>query len=233
LLGRRSLLIVAGFRYPVSLEVEGRRCVVVGGGVVAEHKVRSLVEAGAEVVVVAEVVSSGLDELARDGAVSVVDRDYVVGDLGGAFLAIAATDDPAVNAAVYEEGERGRVLVNSVDDVDHCHFAVPSVVRRGELTLTIATGGKAPALAKKLRRELSERFGPEYAEVVELIGQVRREAQVERRQVDFDTWAARWEQALDDQVVDLVRDGRTEEARARLLATLASPRDLVNEGAPS
>lgn len=195
----------------------------------AEHKARSLVEGGADVVVVAEAVSSGLEELARDGNVSVVARDFVAGDLAGAFLAIAATDDAAVNAAVYEEGERGRVLVNSVDDVEHCHFAVPSVVRRGELTVTIATGGKAPALAKKLRRTLSEQFGPEYAGVVELVGQVRREAQDERRQVDFDTWAARWEQALDDEVVDLVRTGRSEEARARLLAALAGPRDFVNE----
>jgi siroheme synthase-like protein len=197
--------------------------------VVAEHKARSLVEGGADVVVVAEAVNSGLEELARDGNVSVVGRDYVAGDLAGAFLAIAATDDAVVNAAVYEEGERGRVLVNSVDDVEHCHFAVPSVVRRGELTVTIATGGKAPALAKKLRRTLSEQFGPEYAGVVELVGQVRREAQGERRQVDFDTWAARWEQALDDEVVDLVRTGRSEEARARLLAALASPRDFVNK----
>ncbi len=196
---------------------------------VAEHKARSLVEGGADVVVVAEAVNSGLEELARDGNVSVVGRDYVAGDLAGAFLAIAATDDAVVNAAVYEEGERGRVLVNSVDDVEHCHFAVPSVVRRGELTVTIATGGKAPALAKKLRRTLSEQFGPEYAGVVELVGQVRREAQGERRQVDFDTWAARWEQALDDEVVDLVRTGRSEEARARLLAALASPRDFVNK----
>lgn len=202
---------------------------MVGGGVVAEHKARSLVEGGADVVVVAEAVNSGLEELARDGNVSVVGRDYVAGDLAGAFLAIAATDDAVVNAAVYEEGERGRVLVNSVDDVEHCHFAVPSVVRRGELTVTIATGGKAPALAKKLRRTLSEQFGPEYAGVVELVGQVRREAQGERRQVDFDTWAARWEQALDDEVVDLVRTGRSEEARARLLAALASPRDFVNK----
>ncbi len=180
-------------------------------------------------VVVAAECTAGVEELAKGGAVSVVRRDYLAGDLDGAFLAIAATDDPAVNAAVYEEGDRDRVLVNSVDDVEHCHFAVPSVVRRGELTVTIATGGKAPALAKKLRRELEDEFGPEYGDVVELVGKVRREAQSVRGQVDFDTWAARWEEALDDEVVDLVRAGRTDEARVRLLATLAGPRDLVND----
>ena len=206
---------------------------VVGGGVVAEHKVRSLLEAGGDVVVVAEACTPGLEELAGAGALSVVRRPYADGDLEGAFLAIAATDEPEVNAAVYDEGERGRVLVNSVDDVDHCHFAVPAVVRRGALALTVATGGKAPALAKKLRRTLASQFGAEYAEVVELIGQVRTQSQGERGRVDFDTWAARWEGALDDEGVSLVRDGRGEEARARLLAALASPRDFVNEGTSS
>lgn len=199
----------------------------------AEHKVRSLLDAGADVVVVAETCTSGLEGLQAAGALSLVPRDYVEGDLAGAFLAIAATDQPAVNAAVYEEGERASVLVNSVDDVGHCHFAVPSVVRRGELTLTIATGGKAPALAKKLRRTLTSQFGPEYAAVVELVGEVRRQAQPERRQVDFETWAARWERALDDEVVALVTAGRMEAARARLLSGLGMPpRDFVNEGSP-
>ena len=211
---------MAGFRYPISLEVGGRRCVVVGGGVVAEHKVRSLLDAGADVVVVAEACTAGLEELEAAGAISIVRRHYMRGDLDDARLAIAATDDPAVNAAVYEEGDSARVLVNSVDDVEHCHFAVPSVVRRGDLTLAIATAGKAPALAKKLRLALSRQFGPEYAEVVDLVGEVRGQAQMARRQVDFDTWASRWEKALDDEVVDLVRDGRIEQARTRLLSAL-------------
>lgn len=222
---------MAGFRYPISLEVEGRRCIVVGGGVVAEHKVRALLDARADVVVVAETCTSGMEGLQAAGALSLVRRDYVEGDLSGAFLAIAATDQSAVNAAVYEEGERANVLVNSVDDVEHCHFAVPSVVRRGDLTLTVATGGKAPALAKKLRRELLRQFGPEYVDVVELVGEVRRQAQPQRGQVDFDTWAARWERALDDDVVALVKNGRIEAARARLLSALGMPaRDFVNEG---
>lgn len=198
---------------------------VVGGGMVAEQKVRGLVGGGAgEVVVVAEAVTSGIEELAAGSVVSVLGRAYVAGDLDGAFLAIAATDDAAVNAEVYEEGTAAGVLVNSVDDVEHCAFAVPAVVRRGELTLAIATGGKAPALAKKLRRFLSTQFGPEYATLVALVGDVRLEAQAQRRQVDFETWAARWQRALDDEVIALVRDGHLDQARARLLEGL--------EGAP-
>ncbi len=212
---------MAGFRYPVSLEVAGRRCVIVGGGTVAEHKARGLLEAGAGVVVIGGEVSAGIEELARAGQVELVRRPYASGDLAGAFLAVAATDDPAVNAAVYEEGDRSKVLVNSVDDVAHCHFAVPSIVRQGDLTLAISTGGKAPALAKKLRKALYGQLGPEYAEVVELVGEVRVAARPQRERVDLDTWAARWEAALDDEVVALVGEGRTEQARARLLGALA------------
>ncbi len=214
---------MGAFGYPVSLELAGRRCVVVGGGPVAEQKVRGLVDGGAgEVVVVAEAVTVGLEELAGGSALSILRRAYAAGDLDGAFLAIAATDDGAVNAAVYEEGTAAGVLVNSVDDIEHCAFAVPAVVRRGELTLTIATGGKAPALAKKLRRSLSAQFGPEYGELVELVGNVRVAARPLRGQVDFETWAARWEEGLDDEVIALVADGRPQEARDRLLAALGA-----------
>lgn len=200
----------------------------------AEHKVRGLLEAGAAVVVVSEEVTEGVDDLTRSGAVELVRRAYAEGDLAGAVLAIAATDDAAVNAAVFAEGERARVLVNSVDDVEHCHFAVPAVLRRGDLTLTIATGGQAPALAKMLRRRLEAEVGPEYGDVVALVGEVRRSTKAERGRLSFDAWAQRWEQALDEEVVDLVRQGRTDDARRRLLETIVEgPRDFVNgQGAP-
>lgn len=207
---------------------------VIGGGPVAEHKVRGLLEAGAVVAVVSEEVTEGVDELAGSGAVDLVRRAYTEGDLAGAFLAIAATDDAAVNAAVFADGERTGVLVNSVDDVEHCHFAVPATLRRGDLTLTIATGGQAPALAKMLRRRLEAEVGPEYGDVVALVGEVRRSTKEERGRLGFDAWAQRWEQALDEEVVDLVRQGRRDDARRRLLETLVGgPRDFVNgQGAP-
>lgn len=210
------------FGYPVCLELGGRRCVVVGGGAVAEQKVRGLVDGGGEVVVVAGEVTAGLEALVDDGDVVVVRRDFASGDLEGAFLAIAATDDPDVNATVYDEATAAQVLVNSVDDIEHCQFSVPSVVRRGDLTVAISTGGRAPALSKKLRRSLSTQLGPEYADLVELVGDVREAARPLRALLDFDTWAARWEAGLDDDVIALVADGRLPEARARLLAALAA-----------
>lgn len=208
------------FRYPINLEVEGRCCVVVGGGAVAEQKVGGLLDAGASVKVVAATLTPGLEELAATGALEHVARPYATGDLDGALVAISATDDPDVNAAVFAEGEARRVLVNSVDDIRHCHFSVPSIVRRKDLTLTISTGGRAPALSKRLRLQLAEQFGPEFATVVDVLGDVRERALAERG-VDFATWARRWEDALDDDLITSIREGRVEEARAALSRTLS------------
>lgn len=200
------------FRYPIALDVEGRRCVVVGGGQVAEHKCRSLLDAGAAVAVVSEHASAGLEELARDGRVELTRRAYAHGDLEGAFLAIAATDDRAVNAQVFAEAEERGVLLNAADDIEHCNFAVPSVVRRGDLTVAISTAGKAPALAKRLRARLEGELEPELATVVDLLGEVRTEA-LAAREVDFETWSRRWAGALDNDVLALVRQDRAEEAK--------------------
>ena len=129
------------FRYPIALELEGRTCVVVGGGAVGEHKARALLDAGARVRVIGEGFTEGLERAARRGELELVRKAYSHGDLAGAFLAIAATDDAAVNSAIFEEAEERRVLLNAVDDVEHCHFAVPSIVRRGDFVLAISTGG--------------------------------------------------------------------------------------------
>ena len=153
------------FGYPLTLDIEGRRCVVIGGGPVAEHKCRGLLDAGGAVVVVTGSATDGLDQLAREGTVEMVRRAYARGDLDKAFLAIAATDDPAVHAEVFEEGEERGVLVNAVDDVSHSHFAVPSVLRREGLAVAISTGGKAPALAKRLRADLDKHLDEELSAV--------------------------------------------------------------------
>src|SRR5205809_3374785 len=178
------------FGYPVSLDLEGRRCVVVGGGTVAEHKVQGLLDAGAAVTVVAGEFTPALRELAARGELELLPRPYARGDLAGAFLTIAAADDGAVNAEVFGEASERRVLCNAVDDVEHCHFAVPSIVRRGELLLAISTGGRAPALAKRLRQRLADELGWEWEALVDVLGEVRAAA-LPHRPADFATWAAR------------------------------------------
>jgi siroheme synthase-like protein len=180
-----------------------------------------LLEAEADVVVIAPRVSDGLGDLVRRGEVSHIARRYRRGDLAGAFLVIAADSDRAVRAAVFAEAEAGRVLCNAVDDVEHCHFAVPSIVRRGELLLAISTGGRVPALAKRLRRRLTEQFGWQWEALVDVLGEVRAQTQPSRT-VDFATWAARWQSVLDeeDELLRLLEEGRIDEVRARVYAAL-------------
>jgi len=204
------------FRYPVALELSGRRCVVTGGGGEAERKARALLEAEADVTVIAAAITDGLGDLVRRGELTHVARAYRRGDLAGAFLVIAADADRAARAAVFAEAEAERVLCNAVDDVEHCHFAVPSVVRRGELLVAISTGGRAPALARRLRRRLGAELGWEWEALVDVLGQVRAET-LPHRPVDFAVWADRWRRLLDreDELLELLAEGRVDEVRAR------------------
>ena len=170
--------------YPVNLKVEGRPCVIIGGGRVAARKAASLLECGARVRVISPGLDPGFGELgvfaegqaggaeagssgggagSGPGAFEHISRAYREGDLEGAFLVIAATDDNAVNRAVEAEAQKRGVLLNVVDQPEHCSFYVPSSVRRGELMLTVSTGGQLPALAKRLRRQLEEEFPGEWA----------------------------------------------------------------------
>jgi uroporphyrin-III C-methyltransferase / precorrin-2 dehydrogenase / sirohydrochlorin ferrochelatase len=210
------------FGYPVMLELRGRRCVVVGGGTVAEAKVRGLVEAGAEVALIAPELTEELESLAGRRLIAVLRRPYMEGDLDGAFLAIAATDDAGTNAKIFAEAEARGVLLNAVDDIAHCHFAAPAVLRRGDLVVALSTGGKAPALAKQLRSRLSWQFPEEYSTLLELLGEVREEA-LRVRKVEFSEWARRWERAMRRDLIGLVRQGRSHEAKQLLWDDLNHP----------
>jgi uroporphyrin-III C-methyltransferase/precorrin-2 dehydrogenase/sirohydrochlorin ferrochelatase len=212
-----------GFRYPITLDVDGRRCVVIGGGETAEQKVLALLDAGADVTLVAETPTPHLDELAAQGRIRLLRRPYSAGDLEGAFLAIAATLDTQLNAEIFSEATQRGVLLNAVDDVEHCHFAAPAVVRRGDLAIAISTGGEAPALAKRLRGVLSDQFGPEWGALVDVLAEARARALVDR-DVDFDTWAQRWEDALEDDLIGMIGAGLREEAIELVRRTLAGRR---------
>jgi siroheme synthase-like protein len=211
---------VGAFAFPVALELTGRRCVVVGDGAAAEAKVFALLQAGAVVTVVGDEPGPVLRALEAEGRIRLRRRPYRRGDLRGAFLAVAATDDRILNAAVHREATQRRVLLNAVDDPAHSHFAVPSVLRRGDLVVAISAGGRAPALARQLRLDLEEQLGPEYGELVTMLAEARREAAPVRARLDFATWARRWERALRADLAGLVRQGRAGEARRLVQATL-------------
>lgn len=168
-------------KYPVMLDLRGRACVVVGGGAVALRKVEGLLECTESVRVVSPSIHPGLAALVQAGRVEYLARAYAPGDLRGVFLVVAATDDPDTNEAVWQEAEALGVLVNTVDDPPRCSFYVPAVVRRGALTLAISTDGKNCALAAALRRELEERFGPEYGPLLDLLGELRDRIRREER----------------------------------------------------
>ena len=150
--------------FPMFLKLEGRQCLVVGAGAIAQEKMPSLLEAGAKVKIVAPQVAEPIAELARSGKVSLEQREFVESDLDGVFLVIAATSLSYLNRQVFEAARARRILCNAVDDPDNCDFYYGSVVRRGDLQIAISTAGHSPALAQRLRKQLETQFGPEYSD---------------------------------------------------------------------
>ncbi len=207
------------FAYPVSLDLAGRRAVVVGDDAVAHGKAGALLAAGALVTVIAEGPPQELARLERHERATVLRRGFTAADLDGAFLCVAGSRDQSVRDAVFAAGRSRCVLLNVMDDPDRCDFAAPAVMRRGDLAIAVSTGGRSPALASRLRRLLEERFGPEWEELVALLGEVRE--QTLPQLPDLGERSRRWRRALElDELEAMVRDGRGEEARERLLARL-------------
>jgi len=160
--------------FPISLKLRGRLCVVVGGGVIAESKIQSLLAAEAHVVVVAPEVTETVAAWARAGQIEWQVKAFATDDLCGAFLVVAGTSSPQVNHEVFRQCEAEGILCNVVDDPEFCHFYYPAVVRRGALQIAISTEGQSPALAQRLRKELEAQFGPEYEQWLEWLGAARQ-----------------------------------------------------------
>jgi len=161
--------------YPICLDLEARPCIVVGGGRVAERKVTGLLSCSAEVTVISPVLTEELQLQHANGTIKWLDRGYEPGDLGNAFLVIAATDDEETQKQVYEEAATSNLLLNVADVPQRCNFILPATVRRGDLAISVSTAGKSPALARKIRMELEKRYGPEYRILVDILGDVRPE----------------------------------------------------------
>jgi precorrin-2 dehydrogenase len=196
-------------RFPILVDVDGRMVVVVGGGHVAERRARELLAAGGVVRVVSPEVGAGLAELAAKGELTVEPRPYRQGDLEGAALAVAATDDPAVNRRVAADGRHAGVLVNRADAPEAGGFSVPAVLRRGDLTVAVATAGRAPGLAGAVRRRLEGDFGPEWADLVDLLA-------ADRASLPGAADEAAWRELLAPEVLDSVRRGEKAAVRERI-----------------
>jgi precorrin-2 dehydrogenase/sirohydrochlorin ferrochelatase len=159
--------------FPVNLNLWQRKCLVVGGGRVAERKVNSLLQCGAEIWVVSPSLTKDLTKLTEEGKINYINRNYSSEDVNGCFLVISAVDDKQVNSRVADDCFSRNIPVNVVDDPVRCSFTVPSVLRRGSLCITVSTDGKSPMLAKKIREDLENLFGDEYAEYLEIMGNIR------------------------------------------------------------
>src|SRR5439155_27353605 len=206
--------------YPAILMLDGRLGVVIGGGVIGERKVRTLLDAGARVKVITPEATPRLKKLAGEDRIELLVREYERGDLKGAAVVIASTDERAVNQAIYEEGRDEGIPVNVVDDPPHCTFIAPSIVRRGDLMIAISTGGTNPAMAVRIREKLEKEFGPEYEVYFELIKRLK--AHVDQAPTQQER-ADAWYRVVDSDVLDLVRGGKMDEAYARAVELLGAP----------
>jgi len=161
--------------FPIFLKLTARPCTVIGAGKLAESKIESLLAANARITVIAPKANDRITALADAGEISLHLRQYKNGDLANQFLAVAATDNPAVNRAVFAEAEANGVLINAVDDPPFCDFYFPSVVRRGDLQVAISTAGHSPALAQRLRKEINELLPLDTGDWLTELGNLRRE----------------------------------------------------------
>ncbi len=205
--------------YPVYLDLRGRRCVVLGGGATALEKIGGLLEAGADVTVVAADPAEGIAALAGNSRLTLARREYRPGDLAGAFLAIDASWNDDINRASSTEAEHARIPINVVDRPQHCSFIAPAVVRRGPLQVAISTSGESPFLASALRARLERTLGEEWGLFTALVGRIRR--QLRERGTPLAEQSRVYRKLLASDVLRSLRRGRHEEA-AFAAAAIAS-----------
>ncbi|WNQ12940.1 bifunctional precorrin-2 dehydrogenase/sirohydrochlorin ferrochelatase [Paenibacillus aurantius] len=213
--------------YPVMLNLQGKKAVVVGGGPVGERKTSGLLDARAKVTVISPEATEGLRQLAAEGAIRMLNREYRPGDLQEeeAFLVMAATGSPSVNRFVAEEAREAGVLLNAADDGGTGDFLVPSVLRRGRLLVALSTSGAGPAAARKLIRELDSRYGPEYETYVDFLAEFRTAA---KKRIEDQGMRGRLLRSLSEcDIPELIRTGRFLAFREEVLERLGcSPGSL-------
>jgi len=202
--------------YPLFLEMNRRRCLVLGGGAVAERKIASLLEAGAEVTVISPDVTEAIARWSKNHSIQFHARDYQYGDINGHELVFIATDDGAVNAQAHQDGKKQGVWINAADDPEHCDFILPSVLRRGDLTVAISSGGNSPALARTIREELESYFTQEYEQLAGLAAEARMELRKRSLSAPFETWR----RALSGDVRQFLMRGEVARAKSHLLKEL-------------
>jgi precorrin-2 dehydrogenase/sirohydrochlorin ferrochelatase len=201
--------------YPVNLDIQNRKCLVVGGGSVGTRKIMTLLECGAVVTVVSFDVAEELLELAEKKMIELKKRPYESSDIDGMFLVIGATDNEELNWQINKDAEHQNKLCNIADRPEACNFVLPSIVNRGNLVIAISTSGKSPAFAKKMRQDLEKEFGEEYDEFLQLMGAIRKKALSEKHEPEAHKHL--FEQLINRGLVDMVRNHDEERINSLLL----------------
>jgi len=204
--------------YPAYLDIRNRRCLVVGGGGVGTRKVKTLLDCGARVTIISSQASRQLQKLTDNERVRIKKRSYQPGDLEGMFLVIGATDDEKLNRQISQDAEGRGLLCNIVDRPEICNFILPSIVQRGDLTISISTAGRSPAMAKKLRQDLEKQYGEEYADFLRLMGAIRQK--LLRQAHEPEAHKSLFEQLINNGLLELIRENRIEEINSLLQAVL-------------
>jgi precorrin-2 dehydrogenase/sirohydrochlorin ferrochelatase len=204
--------------YPVHLDIQNRKCLVVGGGAVGTRKVNTLLECGARVAVVSPEPTPQLARMASEGSITLRKRNYRSDDISGMFLVIGATDDETLNHQISKDAERANILCNIADRPEVCNFVLPAIVRRGDLVITVSTSGKSPALAKHLRQKLETQFGPEYADFLLLMGAIRKKLLSQAHEPEAHKEI--FHKLIDSNLIELIQAGKTGEINSVLYKIL-------------
>jgi precorrin-2 dehydrogenase / sirohydrochlorin ferrochelatase len=207
--------------YPVNLNIKHRKCLVVGGGPVAFRKAKMLMDCGAEVTVVSMDFCDEFEKFSNIPSISLVQRKYFSSDLDEKFLVIGATDDSDLNRQISEDAEKKNMLCNIADVPKICNFILPSVIRRGDLVISVSTSGKSPAFAKRLRKDLETNFGDEYARFLDLMGAIRKK--LLSSQHDPEAHKPIFERLIQNGLLSMIKNNQ-KEAINRLLE------EIVGEG---
>ena len=207
--------------YPIHLDIQNRKCLVVGGGGVGTRKVKTLLECGARVTVVSMALSRELRELAASGDIDLEQRSYRSEDLNGMFLVIGATNDMTLNRQISYDAEQLNTLCNIADRPEVCNFILPSIVRRDDLVITVSTSGKSPAMAKKLRKALENQYGEEYGKLLRLMGAIRKK--LLRQAHEPEAHKPLFEQLINSDLIGMIQKDEFEKIDSLLL-------DVLGEG---
>ena len=210
--------------YPIFVDLNGQPCLVIGGGSVAERKVASLLDAQARVSVISPRLTRQLEAWAAELRIRTLRRAYQSGDLRGFRLVFAATSDQALHQRLAAEADAAGVLLNVADRPAACSFIVPAVVSQGDLSIAVSTSGTSPAMAQKIRRQLSADFGPEYAQALQLLAHIRE--RLTRERLSSQERRHRFHSLVNSPLLDYLRDRKIDKLDGLLRATLGEAYSL-------